>query len=64
MSSMLRTAPGVRFSQIEFTVFMFLSAMAGATRALLEVGTSQEIEENLRRHLVLLGQAYLKSAAS
>jgi hypothetical protein len=43
---------------------MFLSAMAGATRALLEVGTSQEMEENLRRHLVLLGQAYLKSAAS
>lgn len=64
MSSMLRTAPGVRFSQIEFTVFMFLSAMAGATRALLEVGTSREMEESLRRHLVLLGQAYLKSTAT
>jgi hypothetical protein len=31
-SSTLTTAPGVRFSRVEFTAFMFLSSMAGATR--------------------------------
>jgi hypothetical protein len=63
MSSMLRTAPGIRFSQIDFTVFMFFAAMAGATRAVLEAGASQKMVENLRTHLVLLGESYLSSAA-
>jgi hypothetical protein len=61
MSFMLRTAPGVRFPQIEFTVFMFFSSMVGATRALLQGGASRKMEGNLSRHLVLLGQAYLKA---
>ncbi len=63
MASMLRTAPGVRFSQLEFIVFMLFSSMAGATRAVLEAGAPKKMVEDLRRHLVLLGQAYLNSAA-
>ena len=64
MSSMLKTTPGVRFSQLEFTAFMFLSTRVGATRAVLEGGASRDLEEKLRRHLVLLGHAYLNRAAS
>lgn len=63
MSSMLKTAPGVRFSEPEFTAFMFLSAMVGTTRAVLEGGASRDLEEKLRGHLFLLGHAYLNRAA-
>jgi AcrR family transcriptional regulator len=62
MASMLRTAPGVRFSQVEFIVFMLFSSMAGATRAVLEAGAPKKMVEDLRRHLVLLGEGYLNSA--
>ena len=55
MSSMLKTAPRIRFSEVDFTVFMFFAALAGATRAVLEAGASQKMVENLRSHLVLLG---------
>jgi len=63
MSSMLKTAPGVHFSDIDFTVFMFFAAMAGAARVVLEAGASPKMVENLRTHLVLLGEAYLNNAA-
>jgi len=42
---------------------MFFAAMAGATRAVLEAGASQKMVENLRTHLVLLGESYLNSTA-
>src|ERR1700674_4785582 len=51
----LKTAPRIRFSEVDFTVFMFFAALAGATRAVLEAGASQKMVENLRSHLVLLG---------
>ena len=51
---MLKTAPGVRFSDIDFTVCMFFAAMTGATRAVLDARVSQEMVENLRTHLALL----------
>jgi AcrR family transcriptional regulator len=63
MSAMLKTAPEARFPEIDFTVFTFLAAMAGATRAVLEAGASQKMVENLRTHLVLLGKSYLSSTA-
>jgi AcrR family transcriptional regulator len=62
MCAMLKTAPGLRFSQIEFTVSIFFTAMAGVTRAFLEGGASKHMEESLRRHLVLLGQSYFNTA--
>lgn len=63
MSTMLKTAPGIRFSEIDFTVFMLLAAMTGATRAVLEAGASQKMVESLRTHLVLLGESYLNTTA-
>jgi AcrR family transcriptional regulator len=64
ITAMLRTAPGVRFSQPEFTAFMLLSSIVGATRAVLEAGASHKIVEDLRRHLVLLGESYLHKAGT
>jgi AcrR family transcriptional regulator len=60
--AMLKTAPGIRLSQPEFSAFMLLSSMAGATRAVLEAGGSHKMVEDLRRHLVLLGDSYLHAA--
>jgi AcrR family transcriptional regulator len=63
MVSMLKTAPGLRFEQIDVTAFTLFSAMAGAIRTVLEAGASPKMVENLRVHLALLGKAYLKSAS-
>jgi AcrR family transcriptional regulator len=64
ISSMLKTAPGVRFTQIDFTVLMLMSAMAGATRAVLEAGAPQKMAEDLHRHLVVLCKSYLCGLAA
>jgi AcrR family transcriptional regulator len=64
LSAMLKTSPDVRIAQLDFTVLMLLSAMAGATRAVLEAGASRKMVQDLRLHLVLLGKAYLQGMAS
>jgi AcrR family transcriptional regulator len=64
ISSMLKTAPGVRFAQIDFTVLMLMSSMAGATRAVLEAGAPQKMADDLRRHLVVLCKSYLCGLAA
>jgi AcrR family transcriptional regulator len=64
IASMLKTAPGVRFAQTDFTVFMLLSTMAGTTRAVLEAGVTQKMAEDLRRHLVVLCKSYLCGLAA
>jgi hypothetical protein len=63
MSSMLKTAPELGYQNVDFPVFMLFSAMAGATRPILEAGTPPKMAQNLREHLVLLSLAYLKDAA-
>jgi AcrR family transcriptional regulator len=64
IAAMLKTAAGVRFSQIDFTVLMLMSTMAGATRAVLEAGAPPKMVEDLRRHLVVLCQSYLRTLAA
>jgi AcrR family transcriptional regulator len=61
MIAMLKTLPGIQTDQVEFAVFMTFSAMAGATREVLEAGASPETVRSLRQHLVLLVRAYLNS---
>src|ERR1035441_9835933 len=40
MVSMLATAPNTKFADLPFTTLMLISAMGGATRAVLEAGSS------------------------
>lgn len=64
ITAMLRTAPTIRLSQVDFTATMLVSTMAGTTRAILEAGATRTMVKNLRRHLILLCEAYLTAAAS
>jgi AcrR family transcriptional regulator len=64
MVSMLATAPNTKFADLPFTSLMLLSAMGGATRAVLEAGSSPRMVRLLRKQLVLLCQGYLTSVAS
>ncbi len=64
LSSMLVTAPDVRFERPEFITQMLYSAMGGATRAVLEAGATPKMVRALRTHLVLLCHSYLTNAAA
>ena len=63
LASLLTTAPGVHFEDVHFVAFMLFSAIAGATRAVLEAGASPKMVRHLRQHLTLLCTAYVASAA-
>jgi AcrR family transcriptional regulator len=64
LSAMLKTAaPEFQFEQVEFTALMLFSAMAGATRAILEAGALPEMVGKLRQQLPLLCYGYLVNAA-
>ena len=63
LKAMLRTAPDASFIQLDFVVQMILSAMAGATRSVLESGTAALKARRLREELVLLCQSYLAAVA-
>jgi hypothetical protein len=45
---------------VDFPVLMLMSAMAGATRAVLMAGAPPLMVRNLRKHLILLSLAYLR----
>ena len=64
LSSMLATAPDVRFEHPEFITQMLYSAMGGAIRAVLEAGATPKMVRALRIHLVLLCHSYLTNAAT
>jgi len=62
LEAMLKTAPDALLRQEKFVIQMVFSAMAGATRSVLEAGASPALVRNLRAHLVLLCQSYLMAA--
>jgi AcrR family transcriptional regulator len=59
LEAMLRTAPDVVLRPDKFAIQMMFSAMAGATRSVLEAGASPAMVRKLREHLVLLCQSYM-----
>jgi AcrR family transcriptional regulator len=59
---MLKTAPGVRFPDLETTVLVYYTAMAGTMREVLEAGASSALVEATRRELVLLAEGHLTRA--
>jgi AcrR family transcriptional regulator len=63
LEAMLRTAPDAVLRQEKFAIQMMFSAMAGATRSVLETGASPAMVRNLRNHLVLLCQSYMSALA-
>jgi AcrR family transcriptional regulator len=64
MAAMLATAPDTKFADLPFTSLMLISAMGGATRAVLEAGCSPRMVRMLRKQLVLLCQGFLTNAAA
>jgi AcrR family transcriptional regulator len=61
--NMLKTAPRVRFRDLETTVLVYYTAMAGTMRAVLEEGASNALVEATSRELVLLAEVHLSSAS-
>ena len=61
MSSMLATATDAQFDELPMVTFMFLSAMVGPTRSVLEGGAPPTML--LREQLVMLCDAYLNRIA-
>jgi AcrR family transcriptional regulator len=61
LEAMLQTAPDIAAPPDTFAVEMMFAAMAGTTRAVLEAGASPAMIRNLRRHLVLLCQSYMRA---
>src|ERR1039458_7982893 len=59
LATMLETAPGGGFENVQFTVMMLFAAITNATRAVLESGASPKMVRMLRRELVLLCHGYL-----
>ena len=64
MASMLATAPNTKFADLPFTSLMLISAIGGATRAVLEAGSSPRMVRLLRKQLVLLCRGFLMSVAT
>jgi len=64
ISSMLATAPDATFVDLPVASFMFLSAMVGPTRAVLEGGAPTTVRQALCEQLVILCDAYLRRVAS
>ena len=63
MESMLKTAPNATSQPETFSIQMMFSAMAGATRSVLEAGATPVLVRKLRTHLVLLCQSYVAAVA-
>jgi AcrR family transcriptional regulator len=61
MSSMLASATDAQFDELLMVTFMFLSAMVGLTRSVLEGGAPPKML--LRKQLVMLCDAYLNRIA-
>ncbi|HKN00380.1 MAG TPA: TetR/AcrR family transcriptional regulator [Candidatus Binataceae bacterium] len=64
VASMLATAPDAQFDDLPFTCLMLVSAMGGATRAVLEAGSSPKMVRSLRKQLVALGRGFLMNVAA
>jgi AcrR family transcriptional regulator len=62
ITTMLRSAPGVRFDDLETTAMVFYIAMAGIMRAVLEDGASKSLVGATRRQLVTLAIGHLAGA--
>jgi AcrR family transcriptional regulator len=62
ITAMFRTAPGVRFDKLETTVLVYIAAISGTMRAVLEAGASKELIEATRTELVALAKAHLTAA--
>lgn len=60
----LQAAPDFALKSERFAVQMLFGAIAGTTRAALEAGASPAMVKRLRRHLVLMCQAYLVAAGA
>jgi AcrR family transcriptional regulator len=63
LASMLATASDAQFADLPFTCQMLVSAMGGATRTVLEAGSSPKIVGLLRKQLFLLCQGFLMNVA-
>lgn len=61
LEAMLQTAPDIASRPDPFAVEMMVAAMAGATRHVLEAGASPAMIRNLRHHLVVLCQSYMRA---
>jgi AcrR family transcriptional regulator len=59
-SAMLKTASDARFDDLSLVTFMWLSALVGPTRAMLEDRAPPKMLRALREQLVMLSDAYLK----
>jgi AcrR family transcriptional regulator len=57
----LQTASDIASPPDKFAVEMMFTAMAGATRYVLEAGASPAMIRGLRRHLVVLCQSYMRA---
>ncbi len=58
LTAALADAAGAKLDDMEFVALMFYSAMAGATRAVLEAGATAKMVVRLRAELLLLCQGY------
>ncbi|HEY6455896.1 MAG TPA: TetR/AcrR family transcriptional regulator [Steroidobacteraceae bacterium] len=63
LEAMLKTAPDAASQPGRFAIQMMFSAMAGATRSILEAGATPVMVQKLREHLVLLCQSYMSAVA-
>lgn len=64
LGSMLATASDAQFADLPFTSLVLYSAVAGATRAVLEAGASPKMVRLLREQLVLLGRGFLMNVGT
>jgi len=61
LEAMLKTAPDAASQPERFAIQMMFSAMAGATRSVLEAGATPMMVQKLRDHLVLLCKSYMRA---
>jgi AcrR family transcriptional regulator len=64
LEAMLKTAPDATAKPDPFAVQLMFSAMAGATRMVLEAGALPGMVRKLREQLVLLCRSYIEAALS
>jgi hypothetical protein len=62
LTATLAEAAGATLGDMEFVALMFYSAMAGATRAVLEAGAPPKMVVRLREELLVLCQGYAASS--
>jgi AcrR family transcriptional regulator len=61
LEAMLQTASDITSPPDKFAVEMMFAAMTGATRYVLEAGSSPAMIRSLRQHLVVLCQSYMRA---